>query len=276
MGLSWLVADGLRAALDRLGHDRAVKIARKIRARLDVFETESEPFASRFGPLAIGGVGAGVARDVAALEPETVRWIDAVLRDDDVLWDVGANVGLYSVYAARRGLSRVYAFEPFAATYLQLSRNLVANQVDSRVAALNLALSDRAGVAELAVRAFEPGFTSTLPGHEIARLQRIERIGAQSVLTLRAADFLAVEPAARPTAVKIDVDGAEALVLAGLDDALLAGLRTLLIEIDPEFAARFDAGFAPRLVAAGLVEIAQTTPNSGRNRIFLRGGGGPV
>lgn len=271
MGLSWLLADGLRALLDRMPHDRAVKIARKVRARLAPYESESEPFASRFGPLAIGGVGAGVPRDISALEPETVRWIDAAVREGDVLWDIGANVGLYSVYAGKRG-ARVFAFEPFAATYLQLAKNLVANGVDARVCALNVALSEANGVAELPVRAFEPGFTSTLEGHEIARLQRIERIGTQGALALRAADFVALHPAARPDCVKIDVDGAEALVFAGFDDALLAGLNALIVEIEPDFSARFDAEIAPRLAAAGLAPCEVAEPRSGRNRIFARGG----
>lgn len=275
MGLSWLVADGLRALLDRLPHDRAVKIARKVRARLDVYDSESEPFASRFGPLSIGGVGAGVPRDVAALEPETVRWIDTVVREGDVLWDIGANVGLYSVYAAKRG-ARVVAFEPFTATCLQLSRNLVANGVDDRVAALNVALSQASGLVRLPVRAFEPGITSTLPGHEIARLQRLAPIGTQGALALRAVDLVALDPAMRPDCVKLDVDGAEAAVFAGFDEALLAGLRTLIVEIEPDFAATFAASLAPRLAAAGLVEAQIAAPNSGRNRIFVKSGTPPV
>ena len=44
-------------------------------------------------------------------EPETLDWIDAI-QEGSVLWDIGANVGLYSCYAAKARRCRVVAFEP--------------------------------------------------------------------------------------------------------------------------------------------------------------------
>ena len=44
-------------------------------------------------------------------EPETLEWIDR-MNDDSVLWDIGANVGIYSIYAAVSKRANVIAFEP--------------------------------------------------------------------------------------------------------------------------------------------------------------------
>ena len=51
------------------------------------------------------------ARSLLSKEPETITWLDR-LEEDDVLWDVGACVGSYSIYAAVRRGVRVVAFEP--------------------------------------------------------------------------------------------------------------------------------------------------------------------
>ena len=56
-------------------------------------------------------------------EPETLAWIDA-MTENDVLFDVGANIGIYSVYAALKGL-KVFAFEPESLNYAEL--NILSN-----------------------------------------------------------------------------------------------------------------------------------------------------
>ena len=69
----------------------------------------------------------GFGRD----EPETVAWIEA-MPANAVLWDVGANIGLYALFAAKRGL-RVLAFEPSAASFAAMVRSAEANGLDRRI-----------------------------------------------------------------------------------------------------------------------------------------------
>src|SRR5215510_9943048 len=57
------------------------------------------------------------AKSVLTKEPDTIRWIDSFDRSD-VFWDVGANVGVFSLYAARSRGVRVLAFEPSADNYM--------------------------------------------------------------------------------------------------------------------------------------------------------------
>ena len=59
-------------------------------------------------------------------EPETIGWLDT-LAADDILWDVGANVGMYSIYAARFRRCKVIAFEPESQNFAVLVRNISLN-----------------------------------------------------------------------------------------------------------------------------------------------------
>jgi len=75
-------------------------------------------------------------------EPATLRWIEAMSKDA-ILWDVGANAGLYSVLAARRGID-VVAIEPSALNCEFLVRNTSLNDVCERILVVPLALGSRA------------------------------------------------------------------------------------------------------------------------------------
>ena len=70
------------------------------------------------------------------------------LTDGDCVFDVGANIGLYSLFAARqhKGLT-IYAFEPIPAVCAALKHNLATHVEGSRVTVFDCGLSDRSGVA---------------------------------------------------------------------------------------------------------------------------------
>jgi FkbM family methyltransferase len=270
MSATQLLASGLRRGLALLPAGYAAKAARKIKTELARYGEHTQSFSSRFGAIELGGLGwRGANPDIAMFEPETIGWIDTHVKQGDVLWDIGASLGIYAIYAAKAGARSVYAFEPFAATYLQLQRNLVANRVDDRVMALNLAVAARTEIGRLALTSFEAGVTSTIEGHELTHLRRSAPIGHQHVLSIAAADFVRWLPQSAPDHLKLDVDGAEALVLDGLMP-IAARLTSLMVEIEPSFRADFDGVFAPRLVSAGLTERAIDGPSSGRNRLFVR------
>jgi len=62
----------------------------------------------------------------ATKEPETLSWIDTFERNA-VFWDIGANIGLYSCYAAKSTDCKVYAFEPSIFNLELLGRNISLN-----------------------------------------------------------------------------------------------------------------------------------------------------
>ena len=89
-------------------------------------------------------------------EPDTIDWI-AGFEPGAVLVDVGANVGMYTIWAAMTRRSRVFAFEPESQNYALLNRNIARNQVSERVIAYCASLSDKPGFGQLALSAFALG-----------------------------------------------------------------------------------------------------------------------
>ena len=64
-------------------------------------------------------------------EPETLAWIDTIPHGS-VLWDIGANIGIYSLYAAKTRNCTVYAFEPSIFNLEVLGRNIFINEGSAR------------------------------------------------------------------------------------------------------------------------------------------------
>ena len=70
-------------------------------------------------------------------------WLDKTLHDGDVFFDVGANVGIYSLYAALRNpKTKVYAFEPEYSNLHQLKQNILLNSLAETIFPYSLALYD--------------------------------------------------------------------------------------------------------------------------------------
>jgi FkbM family methyltransferase len=93
----------------------------------------------------------------ATKEPETIEWLRENLRDGDVFYDVGANIGLYSLYAAKlRPACRVFAFEPESHNFGNLCRNLLLNRV-ANVTPCFFPLSSREAFAPFYVYDLRPG-----------------------------------------------------------------------------------------------------------------------
>ncbi len=90
----------------------------------------------------------GIRTNSCKKEPETVQWIETLIREGDVLYDVGANVGAYSLVAAKffNHKVKVYAFEPSFVNFAQLCKNVVLNRCSDCLYPLQIGLSDRTGV----------------------------------------------------------------------------------------------------------------------------------
>jgi FkbM family methyltransferase len=147
--------------------------------------------------------------DSCTYEPNLGLIIAALLGPRATFFDVGANFGYHTLGAAATG-ARVYAFEPVPRLRQRLAGNLRLNGLERRVIVSEYALSDRSGSADfyLAKRR-DDGSHSLIAG---VQAQSIDRI---TVRTTRLDDYLQASGAPPPTVVKIDVEGAEALVLDG-------------------------------------------------------------
>jgi FkbM family methyltransferase len=155
-------------------------------------------------------------------ESTIVDWLRHELRPDDVFWDVGANIGAITLIAARHCAS-VVSFEPAPATFANLEENVRANGL-SNVRLKQIALSNRDGEAILSLG---PDCNS---GMNSIALHRSDQPGV-TVCTARADSLLAAGALPAPTVMKIDVEGAEAAVFAGLTSSLASPrLRAIVFE----------------------------------------------
>jgi len=166
-------------------------------------------------------------------EPCTIEWI-AQFRAGEVLVDVGANVGMYTVWAAKTRGVRVFAFEPESQNYGLLNRNLMLNDLGESVRAYCLALSDAAGLSELHLASTDPGTSCHQLGEKVDHHHRPAKPRfAQGCVSARLDDLVRDGVVPPPQHIKIDVDGFEPKVIAGAAQVLRAPqTRSLLIEVN--------------------------------------------
>lgn len=233
---------------------------------------QTHEVATPGGPIRFHAPSARALHDPANLyggEPETVAWLDG-LAPGEILWDIGANIGLYALYAARaRGL-RVLAFEPSAASYAALTRNIEINGLGEAVSAYCLAFDEAARLDHLHMAHTEAGHSM----HAFARTETVEGpidvAFRQAVPGFSVDGFMALFAPPPPRHVKLDVDGAEEAILRGARATLAACVESVLVEIDgPARAAR---GKAMRDLLAGLGfrEDTSFAATARRNVVFRK------
>ncbi len=172
------------------------------------------------------------ARTFLTKEPETIEWIDT-FAPGDVLFDIGANIGLYSIYAASRSV-RVMAFEPESQNYALINQNIFLNGFGDRIACVAVALADREGIDYLYLSRFRAGESLHNFGAKLDWQQRpFTPSFQQGSLSFSLDAFLQFQPDPFPTHIKIDVDGIEAKVIRGAARTLRdPRLKSLLVEFD--------------------------------------------
>lgn len=174
-------------------------------------------------------------------EPHVLAWLTRELaqRPHPVLWDVGANIGAMSLFAARRAPAgaRVESFEPSPRVHARLARQLALNP-GLPVRAHRLALSDRAGTADFheSAEVSNGGLGTLYAAPNTVAL-------ATAVETARGDDLIASGLVPPPDVMKIDVEGFEPEVLDGLASMLATHHPVLCVESS---AYRLDSRGLPR------------------------------
>ena len=175
----------------------------------------------------------GAARNFHDYEPDTLEWIDE-FPEAAVFWDVGANIGLFSLYAALRPDVRVLSFEPAAASYTALNENLALNGMDGRISGFACALAGETRLDVLHMARTTAGSALHGFGTERDQLDRpIKTRFRQGAVGFAIDDFVRLLSPPLPTHMKLDVDGIEADILRGGRETLSApGVRSMIVEIE--------------------------------------------
>ncbi|UZN08562.1 FkbM family methyltransferase [Leptospira santarosai] len=204
-------------------------------------------------------------------EPETLEWIDQIAKNS-IFWDIGANIGLYSIYAAKQKNTKVFSFEPSVFNLELLARNIFLNQLSDRVTIVPLPLSDQLSINKLRMTSMEWGgalssFGATF-GHDG---KPINQIFEYSLLGLSMEDAVNQFNLPKPDYIKMDVDGIEHIILKG-GETILEDVKEILVEVNENFAEQFDnSKFI--LERAGFSLKNRTNPSSFEktyNQIWIR------
>src|SRR5665213_1419726 len=153
-----------------------------------------------------GGRGVYIFRDT--LEPE-FEHLEKFLTPGGVFLDIGGNTGIYTIKAAKflaASAGQVVTVEPFPEMLATLSHNLRANRL-ANVRLRSFCLGEKRGVAELWMNFQRPASFSLV--------HRDEKAAAISTLVFPLDEVWPLEKLERLDYVKVDVEGAEAQVLAG-------------------------------------------------------------
>lgn len=168
-------------------------------------------------------------------EPETIKWIQS-FKDGETFYDIGANIGLYSLFAASLfPHSKIYAFEPMISNFIKIIFNRDTNKFEN-IIPIYAALGNHTGLDKLYIpnlTFLRQGITPGASGSQIGKAEdenglAFEILTSHIVQCWRLDDIINKFDFDIPAHIKIDVDGQEKEILNGYPS--LESVKSLLVE----------------------------------------------
>lgn len=165
-------------------------------------------------------------------EPETIKWIESFPKGA-VFYDVGSNVGIFSLFAASLGKCKViYAFEPDLLNYTRLVANIKSNRFHV-IRPIFKAISNKNKIAQFYVKKIEAGSSGGQidePIDEYGKKFKAEQVNHVETVRLDTWTWI-MDGALRPTHIKIDIDGQELKVIGGMGTGRIWDeVKSILVE----------------------------------------------
>jgi FkbM family methyltransferase len=177
-------------------------------------------------------------------EPETLQWIDSFQKKDNfIFWDIGANIGLYSIYNSLKNKnSNTICFEPSTSNLRILSRNISINNLGNNIKIFPIPLTNKENkfltmkenefIEGGALNTFGENFN--FEGKKFTSHHKYQLFGT-SINYLLKNNLLA-----EPDYIKIDVDGIEHLILESANKYLSSKkIKSISIEINENFTQQY-------------------------------------
>ena len=166
------------------------------------------------------------------------------INEDDIIVDIGAHLGFFTIKAAKEAFKGVvYAFEPFSMHFRLLEENIRSNNIKN-VKFYNQAITDKAS---------ELSFYYTIHGDpcdtSLFKINPNEKIYEEKIQSISLKDFFQQESLERCDFLKIDCEGAEYSILMSSDSSTLNKIRKIAMEWH-----KFDTGYYPQKLANFLKE----------------------
>lgn len=208
------------------------------------------------------------AKEILIDEPETILWIDE-FKENSIFWDIGANVGIYSVYAAIFRKSEVVAFEPSFLNLPLLQSNVFLNDLSRHISIFPIGISNSLGMKKmyLTKNNMIPGGAHNSLGQPIDQFGNLLENAFELTVPAQTLDgFLTKYSKKSPQYLKIDVDGLELEVLQG-GEKVLSTVKSVLVEILTE--DKRESEIHKILIKSGLTRVKNLNSDT-RNIIYKR------
>ena len=153
-------------------------------------------------------------------EPETINWINGFDKTT-VFFDIGANIGIYSLYSAIVKQNLVYAFEPHAASYKNLLESINLNKLQNCNAHC-IAMGDKLALGSIDVKNMHEGVANNIVGKKGEFYHGCTEFSLNFLVSKKMLP--------QPDHIKIDVDGYEDKVIEGSME-VLRNTKSILLEI---------------------------------------------
>lgn len=161
-------------------------------------------------------------------EPDTIKWIEE-MSQDSIFWDVGANIGLYSIFAAKFSSSKVYAFEPSFLNLEILYKNINLNDQKENITIVPISLNSNSQEGYFELGSLNHG--GALSNFVQKNKLNVNCDSSYKTISISPSNFQNVFSLKKPDYIKIDVDGLEYEILKGLE-IFLIHTKSVLIEIN--------------------------------------------
>jgi len=168
-------------------------------------------------------------------EPGTCDWIKQELIPGEIFYDIGANIGVYTVLAAKctGETGKVFAFEPHCGSFSRLLENIHVNNLEHIVTPCNFALHDQQGFFPFKYFSLEAATSQSIitaasqrPEHEFqSRVSELKYVTSIDAL-------IAIKEFPPPHHIKIDVDGNELFILRGMSALMKSAQRPKSIQVE--------------------------------------------
>jgi FkbM family methyltransferase len=173
-------------------------------------------------------------RSFLGKEPETTSWLRKSLRPSDVLLDIGANIGVFSIFAGKHigPEGHVYACEPHLSNAAQLLQNVAANGIADRVSVLSIAISGQDGFVPFRYRRWGHGASGSQLQVDGAPDMKAS-VGTECKMTMTVDTMIERNIIRPPNLIKVDTDGIEIPIARGMEKLLRSDQRprSMLIEV---------------------------------------------
>ena len=171
-------------------------------------------------------------------EPETIDFINNFISPGDVFFDIGANIGVFSIYASKKHKNiKTYCFEPEISNLATLKENIISNGLMDQTYIYSLGIGNTTGISRLHLQDLTPGAALHSEHKEDLEYSfegKKPIIWTEGIYVVTL-DYVCSELNIIPNVIKIDTDGNEGKILQGASKTLKSSsLNAIILEMPLE------------------------------------------